>query len=136
MQVQSMFFERKASEKLNDPRLQENLKRLSSKFVNARATSILELEDFEGTRSAAVEIRNRSIKNLDVWLELFEQKAAETGAKVLFARTPQEAAQLVVKIAKKHSVKSVIKSKSMVTEEMALNKALEAADVKVRNRPR
>ena len=125
MQVQSMFFERKASEKLNDPRLQENLKRLSSKFVNARATSILELEDFEGTRSAAVEIRNRSIKNLDVWLELFEQKAVETGAKVLFARTPQEAAQLVVKIAKKHGVKSVIKSKSM-------NKALEAADVKVR----
>ncbi|MGV3469778.1 LutB/LldF family L-lactate oxidation iron-sulfur protein [Limnobacter sp.] len=132
MQVQSMFFERKASEKLNDPRLQENLKRLSSKFVNARATSILELEDFEGTRSAAVEIRNRSIKNLDVWLELFEQKAVETGAKVLFARTPQEAAQLVVKIAKKHGVKSVIKSKSMVTEEMALNQALEAADVKVR----
>lgn len=132
MQVQSMFFERKASEKLNDPRLQENLKRLSSKFVNARATSILELEDFEGTRSAAVEIRNRSIKNLDVWLELFEQKAVETGAKVLFARTPQEAAQLVVKIAKKHGVKSVIKSKSMVTEEIALNKALEAADVKVR----
>ena len=132
MQVQSMFFERKASEKLNDPRLQENLKRLSSKFVNARATSILELEDFEGTRSAAVEIRNRSIKNLDVWLELFEQKAVETGAKVLFARTPQEAAQLVVKIAKKHNVKSVIKSKSMVTEEMALNKALEATDVKVR----
>lgn len=132
MQVQSMFFERKASEKLNDPRLQENLKRLSSKFVNARATSILELEDFEGTRSAAVEIRNRSIKNLDVWLELFEQKAVETGAKVLFARTPQEAAQLVVKIAEKHGVKSVIKSKSMVTEEMALNKALEAADVKVR----
>ncbi len=63
---------------------------------------------------------------------MFEQKAVETGAKVLFARTPQEAAQLVVKIAKKHGVKSVIKSKSMVTEEIALNKALEAADVKVR----
>ncbi|MEQ9107419.1 MAG: LutB/LldF family L-lactate oxidation iron-sulfur protein [Limnobacter sp.] len=132
MQVQSMFFERKASEKLNDPRLQENLKRLSSKFVNARATSILELDDFEGTRSAAVDIRNRSIQSLDVWLELFEQKAVETGAKVLFARTPQEASELVVKIAKRHAVKSVIKSKSMVTEEMALNKALEAADVKVR----
>lgn len=132
MQVQSMFFERKASEKLNDPRLQENLKRLSSKFVNARATSILELDDFEGTRSAAVDIRNRSIQSLDVWLELFEQKATETGARVLFARTPQEAAQLVVKIARKHAVKTVIKSKSMVTEEMALNKALEADGVKVR----
>ena len=132
MQVQSMFFERKASEKLNDPRLQENLKRLSSKFVNARANSILELDDFEGTRSAAVDIRNRSIQHLDVWLELFEQKAAQAGARVLFARTPQEAAQLVVKIARKHAVKTVIKSKSMVTEEMALNKALEADGVKVR----
>ena len=110
MQVQSMFFERKASEKLNDPRLQENLKRLSSKFVNARANSILELDDFEGTRSAAVDIRNRSIQNLDVWLELFEQKATENGARVLFARTPQEAAQLVVKIARKHAVKTVIKT--------------------------
>lgn len=50
----------------------------------------------------------------------------------MFARTPQEASELVVKIAKKHAVKTVIKSKSMVTEEMALNKALEAADVKVR----
>ncbi|WP_370262992.1 LutB/LldF family L-lactate oxidation iron-sulfur protein [Limnobacter sp.] len=132
MQVQSMFFERKSVEKLNDKRLQENLKRLSGKFVNARANSITELEDFEGTRSAAVAIRNRSIQNLDVWLELFEQNASKAGATVLFARTPQEAAQLVVKIAKRHGVKSVIKSKSMVTEEMALNKALEAADVKVR----
>ncbi len=132
MQVQSMFFESKASEKLADSRLQENLKRLSSKFVNARATSITELEDFEGIRAAAVDIRNRSIENLDVWLTLFEQKAKDTGATVLFARTPKEASELVVKIAKKHGVKSVIKSKSMVTEEMALNKALEAADVKVR----
>jgi L-lactate dehydrogenase complex protein LldF len=132
MRVQSMFFEAKASEKLADSRLQENLKRLSSKFVNARATSITELEDFEGTRSAAVDIRNRSIENLDVWLSLFEQKAKESGATVLFARTPKEASDLVVKIANKHGVKSVIKSKSMVTEEMALNKALEAADIKVR----
>lgn len=132
MQVQSMFFERKASEKLGDARLQENLKRLSSKFVNARANSILELEDFEATRSAAVDIRNRGIRHLDVWLELFEQQASANGAKVLYARTPQEASALVVKIARKHGVKSVIKSKSMVTEEMALNKALEAAEVQVR----
>ncbi|HEX4917531.1 MAG TPA: LutB/LldF family L-lactate oxidation iron-sulfur protein [Limnobacter sp.] len=132
MQVQSMFFERKSIEKLSDARLQENLKRLSGKFVSARASSITELEDFEGTRSAAVAIRNRSIQQLDVWLEIFEANATKAGATVLFARTPAEASQLVVNIARKHGVKSVIKSKSMVTEEMALNKALEAAQIKVR----
>lgn len=132
MQVQSIFFEQKASEKLRDGRLQENLKRLSGKFVNARASSILEIEDFEGTRTAAVNIRNRTLEHLDIWLETFERKATESGATVLFARTPKEAADLVVKIAKKHAVGKVIKSKSMVTEEMALNKALEAAGVHVR----
>lgn len=132
MQVQSIHFEKKAVEKLNDKRLQENLKRLSGKFVSARASAITELEDFEGTRSAAVNRRNRGIEHLDVWLELFEAKATETGAKVLFARTPEEAAQLVVKIANKHKVKSVTKSKSMVTEEMGLNKVLEANQIQVR----
>lgn len=132
MQVQSMFFERKAVEKLNDQRLQESLKRLSGKFVAARASSITELEDFEGTRTAAVERRNRGIETLDVWLEMFEKNATAKGARVLFARTPEEAAQLVVRIAKKHSVKTVTKSKSMVTEEMGLNKVLQNNDIQVR----
>lgn len=132
MQVKSMFFEQKAIEKLNDPRLQANLKRLSSKFVAARADSIAELEDFEATRSAAVELRNRSIQNLDIWLELFEKKASSTGAQVLYARTPDEAAQLVLKIAQKHQVKSVTKSKSMVTEEMGLNQLLQSKGIAVR----
>jgi hypothetical protein len=48
---------------------------------------------------------------------------------VLYAETAEQAAKLVVEIAKKHDVKKVIKSKSMVSEEMALNKALEAAGV-------
>lgn len=132
MQVQSMFFEKKAIEKLNDKRLQQSLKRLSGKFVAARANSITELDDFEATRTAAVEIRNRSIEKLDVWLELFEEKAQQTGAKVLYARDPDEAAQLVLKIANKHQVKSVTKSKSMVTEEMGLNRVLQAQGIDVR----
>ena len=48
---------------------------------------------------------------------------------MLFAETPAEASELVVRIAKHHQVKLVTKSKSMVSEEMALNKALEAAGV-------
>jgi L-lactate dehydrogenase complex protein LldF len=129
MQVQSMHFKQRAGQKLADQRLQQNLKKLSTKFVSGRASAIAELDDFEGTRDAAAERRMRAIKNLDVWLETFETEATRRGATVLFAESAKDAAKLVVEIAKKHGVKKAIKSKSMVSEEMALNKALEAAGV-------
>jgi L-lactate dehydrogenase complex protein LldF len=132
MQVQSMFFEQKSLEKLKDTRLQENLRRLSTKFVNARANVITELPDYEACRTWAVDSRNTSLDNLDIWLELFEAKAKSMGTKVLYARTHEEACDWVVNIAKKHQVKNITKSKSMVTEELGLNKALEKAGLAVR----
>ncbi len=130
MQVQSMHFKARAGQKLADQRLQQNLKKLSTKFVSGRASAILELDDFEGTRDAAIERRMRAIENLDGWLETFEREATRRGATVLYAETAEDASRLVVEIAQKHGVKKAIKTKSMVSEEMALNRALEAAGVK------
>jgi len=129
MQVQSMHFKARAGQKLADLRLQQNLKKLSTKFVTARVSAITELDDFEATRDQAVERRMRAIEHLDVWLETFEREATRRGATVLYAETAQDAARLVVEIAQKHDVKKVIKSKSMVSEEMQLNRALEAVGV-------
>ena len=129
MQIQSMHFKARVGEKLADQRLQANLKKLSTKWVSGRASAILELDDFEGTRNAAKERRMRAIENLDVWLDTFEKKATAQGATVLYAESAADASRLVVEIAQKHGVKKVTKSKSMVSEEMALNKALEAAGV-------
>ena len=128
MQVQSMHFQARAGEKLADTRLQKNLKKLAEKFVSARAAVMQEI-DYEATRQAAVERRNRVLDRLDVWIEIFEQNAKARGATVLFAETPAQASELVVEIAKRHDVKRVTKSKSMVSEEMALNAALEAAGI-------
>ena len=129
MQIQSMHFKQRAGQKLADQRLQENLKKLSTKFVSGRASAITELDDFEGTRDAAIERRMRAIQNLDVWLEIFEREATRRGATVLYAESAEDAARLVVDIAKLHGVKKAIKTKSMVSEEMALNHALQAAGV-------
>ncbi len=129
MQTQAMHFKSRAALKLADVRLQKNLKKLSDKFVNARAAAIAELDDFEATRSAAVERRNRALERLDVWLDTFERNATARGATVLYAETYAQAAQLIVDIAKKHGAKKAIKSKSMVSEEIGLNKALAAAGV-------
>jgi len=129
MQIQSMHFKARAGQKLADQRLQQNLKKQSTKFVTGRATAITELDDFEATRDAAAERRARAIDNLDVWLATFEKEATRRGATVLYAETAEAASRLVVEIAQKHGVKKAIKSKSMVSEEMALNSALEAAGI-------
>jgi L-lactate dehydrogenase complex protein LldF len=123
-----MHFQARAGEKLADTRLQRNLKKLADKFVTARSSVIQEI-DFTATRQAAVERRNRALDRLDVWLEMFERNAQARGATVLFAETPAQASELVVKIAQQHDVKLVTKSKSMVSEEMALNAALERAGI-------
>ena len=129
MQVQSMHFKSRAAMKLADSRLQKNLTKLANKFVTARAAAVAELDDFEATRAAAVERRNRALQNLDVWIEQFERTATARGATVLFAQSHADAAQLIVEIARKHGVGKATKSKSMVSEEVGLNQALTAAGV-------
>jgi L-lactate dehydrogenase complex protein LldF len=131
MQVASMHFKEKAHVKLHDERLQHNLKKMQGKFVAKRRASLGELDDFEATREAGKAIRNRPLENLDVWLELFERNAKARGATVLFAETPADVNALVLEIAAKHGVRKIIKSKSMVSEESALDHAIEAAGLKV-----
>src|SRR5512141_1861034 len=105
MQVASMRFKETAHVKLNDARLQHNLRKMQGKFVAKRRASLVELDDFEATRDAGKAIRDRALDNLDVWLELFEQNAAARGATVLYAETPAEINSLVLEIAAKHGVR-------------------------------
>src|SRR5438270_13063873 len=125
MQIASMHFKRKAHEQLHDALLQENLLRMKPKFVGKRAESIRELDDFEGTREAGRAIRQRALDNLDVWLEIFERNATARGAIVLWAETPEEINAHVLDIARRHGVTKIIKSKSMVSEESELDRAIE-----------
>ncbi|MBC9072268.1 iron-sulfur cluster-binding protein [Thauera sp. CAU 1555] len=134
MQSQAMFFKARVGDKLADRVLQENLGKAKSKFVDARARAVAEYErdegaDFEALREAGKAIRNRTLANLDVWLETFEAKATERGGQVMYARDGAEICRLVTEIAKRHGVTKVVKSKSMLSEEAALNKALAAAGI-------
>ena len=129
MEVRSMHFKARASEKLADAQLQINLGRAKTKFVDKRAHAILDLEDFEATREAARELRDRTLKDLDLWLERFEGEATRRGATVLWAKDGAEVCELVIDIGRRHGVTKVTKSKSMLSEEAGLNQALEAAGI-------
>ncbi len=131
MQIASMHFKARAHDNLRDAKLQANLRKFQGKFVPARRNAIAELDDFEGTREAARDIRQRALDDLDTWLTLFEENATARGATVLWAATPADVNRLVLDIAARHAVRKIIKSKSMVSEESALDHAIEAAGLTV-----
>ena len=131
MHIASMHFKERAHESLGNELLQKNLVKFKTKFVAARKSSIVELDDFEGTRDAGMAIRQRGLDNLDTWIEMFESNATARGATVLFAQTPEEVNRLVLDIACCHGVRKIIKSKSMVSEESALDHAIEGAGMTV-----
>lgn len=131
MQVSSVHFKARASEKIGNKNLQRALLKAQEKFVHGRAESFREIDNLEDLRRAAEEIRGRTLLNLDAWLELFEERATQAGAHVHWAATAEDANRIIVEIARRHDVKLAVKSKSMVSEECALNSALEASGVEV-----
>ncbi|MBX9812504.1 MAG: iron-sulfur cluster-binding protein [Burkholderiales bacterium] len=131
MQVTSMNFKARAGEKLADVKLQAALRKLQGNFVKGRADRITELDNFEDIRSAAAAIRDRALAHLDAYLEEFERNATAHGAVVHWAETAEEANRIVCELAARYGVRKAAKSKSMVSEECALNDALEAAGIEV-----
>ena len=131
MQVKSMHFKATSSAKLNDAVLQTALKRAKGKFVDGRAAAVAEIDTWQDIRTHAAALRDRVIANLDAYLIEFEQNAMARGAVVHWAETAGEANAIIVKIAQDNAVKIATKSKSMVSEEIALNDALEAVGVEV-----
>lgn len=80
-------------------------------------------------REQAKNIKWKAIENLDGYLELYEKQATANGVKVLWATDANEALALIGKICDEKQCTTLVKSKSMVTEEIHLNKYLEAKGI-------
>ena len=81
--------------------------------------------DLENSKKKANLTKWKTIENLDKYLIEFESKFIANGGKVIWANNAEEAREEIWKIFQKHNAKSVIKSKSMATEEIELNHFLE-----------
>jgi L-lactate dehydrogenase complex protein LldF len=99
----------------------------SSKQVRAQNAQI---PYFQQWREAAHQIKRYAVQNLDKLLVEFERNITARGVQVLWAEDAAEANRHVLDIAREHNVKSVVKSKSMVSEEMELNQVLESAGIR------
>jgi L-lactate dehydrogenase complex protein LldF len=80
--------------------------------------------DFEALRAQIAEIKGRAAGHLDELAEQFTKAAEARGAKVFRANSPQAAKDYILKLCQDKGVKKVVKSKSMASEEIHLNKFL------------
>ncbi len=84
-----------------------------------------QFEKLHLAREKAKNIKWQAIENLDSYLEQFEENFSKRGGKVIWAEDSTQAIHEILKICKEKNCTTLVKSKSMVTEEIHLNQALE-----------
>ena len=114
-----------------DKALSEKLDAALETQIKARMRICEELGDVEKFRQLGADVRDNDLSGLDKHLLEFVEKISVAGVNVHWASDASEARQIISDIAKQRDIKTVVKSKSMITEEIELNDALESQGVEV-----
>jgi len=125
----SETFDANARAALADTQLRGALRNATSLFGKRRLAAARSLANWEDLRTEARRIKDETLLHLDKYLDQFTANAGRAGAEIHWARDAAEANQIVSELARQRSAKLVVKSKSMTTEEIHLNTALEAVGV-------
>jgi L-lactate dehydrogenase complex protein LldF len=131
MRTTSDRFHAQVREALSNETLQGALDGVRRVMPEIRASAVDQCDDFASLCARAQAVRQNSIRHLGRLLEAFEQKVIESGGHVHWARTGEEATQIIAGLCASVDGRRIIKSKSMVSEEIELNAALESAGYEV-----
>jgi L-lactate dehydrogenase complex protein LldF len=121
----------RTAEAVTDDRLRGNVARAVDRFTEHRLAGLAELGEPDELRHAARGVRNQVLDDLPELLERFADRAMARGAHVCWATTGHDARNYITGVLRKHGATRVVKSKSMATEEIDLNQALEASGAEV-----
>ena len=119
---------------VGDSQMRKNVRHATNVIQTKRAKVVAEMPDWEDLRESGRQIRWHTLRHLDYYLLQFEKNCTAAGGVVHWARDAEEARQIVIKLVKQsgpqgESPTEIIKIKSMTTEEIQLNQALEEAGV-------
>jgi L-lactate dehydrogenase complex protein LldF len=114
---------------MGDTQLRQNLRHATDVIQAKRARVVGEMPDWQELREAGRQIRQHTMEHLDYYLQEFEANCTRAGGVVHWARDAAEARHIIVGLVKASGSSEVIKIKSMTTEEIQLNPALEAAGI-------
>lgn len=115
---------------LADPTLQRALRNAMDVLYARRASAFVGF-DFEDLRSQARAIKEESLADGDELLDLLEEKVTDYGGTLYRAATAADACSYITRLAQERGVRRVVKAKSMTSEEIHLNHALEELDIDV-----
>src|SRR5206468_8856879 len=122
--VHRMTFEAGARAALNDAQLRGALRHATTLFAEKRRAAMATAPDWEGARDRARAIKDETLLHLDRYLDQFTGNAERAGARTHWARDDAEACEIIGRIAEQRGARTIVKSKSMATEEIHLNAAL------------
>jgi len=118
---------------LEDVELRRNVRRATDVIRSKRDLRVRELPDWEELRQAGKEIKAHTLAHLDHYLVEFERNCELAGGKVHWARNAEEANAIAISLVGQHagiqSGVEVIKVKTMTSDEIQMNRALEAAGI-------
>lgn len=129
MNETSQAFTRDAEKKAFDREHRRKLGYNISQYDQAVKRGMLQYANPELARTRAGSIRYRVINDLDKYLIEFEARFTARGGKVIWAQDAREAINEIIAVMKKYDVRQVVKSKSMISEEIGLNEALKAKKI-------
>ena len=124
-------FDQRVRVALGDRYLRLALQRATEQFTRQRAQAFAELAEPQALRDQARAIREYTIAHLPELLERLEAEVVARGGIVHWAEDAAQARQIILDLAHSHGVRQIVKSKSMVSEEIGLNRALQLAGLEV-----
>lgn len=119
-------FRKKIRIALKNPALQQALGNFARTYPQARETAYQGV-DFEQLREEVIAVKSHAIDHLESLTQRFEQNVKARGGRVHRASTGRDVAAIIKQIAKSRNARLCVKSKSMASEEIHLNKQLEDA---------
>ena len=122
----SETFDQNARAAVADMQLRGALRNVTTLFAARRREGIATMPGWEAAREKARSIKADVLLHLDRYLEAFEANVQRAGTQVHWARDGAEACDIITRLARERDVRTVVKSKSMVSEEIHLNAALAA----------
>ncbi len=125
MDSRAHAFKQNAKDALGDPQLKRALGHIKGGFVRKRAEAAARLPEFEALRDAARDVKNHTLDHLDLYLERYERKVIETGGRVHWCSTAADARRAILEICRSVDARSITKGKSMIGEEIGINRFLE-----------
>ncbi|MET9469782.1 lactate utilization protein B [Streptomyces sp. NPDC006544] len=118
-----------AREAVHDDVLRANLRRATRTIRDRRALAVAELEDWDRLRAAGKAVKDHTLRHLDHYLLELEASVTAAGGTVHWAADAHEANRIVTELVAATGAREVVKVKSMATQEIGLNEALEAAGI-------